>query len=90
MNAVNMAQKVPIIKMKVILSKYANPIRVAVFFDTGASYSIINPDILPPTYWKKKKQFFHATNGEVFCTDLISKPIRLEFFPEHFPGCLVY
>ncbi|GMN62560.1 hypothetical protein TIFTF001_031649 [Ficus carica] len=73
----------PIITMKIIPSKYANPIRVAAFFDTGASYSIMNPDILPPSKWKKKKQFFHAANGEIFCTELISKPIKLEFFP----GC---
>ena len=63
MNAVNMAQKVLIIKMKVIPSKYANPVKVVAFFDTGASYSIMNPYILPPSQWKKKKQFFNAANG---------------------------
>ncbi|GMN56938.1 hypothetical protein TIFTF001_026049 [Ficus carica] len=83
MNAINIAQPTPMMTMKVITSKYANPIRVAALFDTGASYSIINPDILPSAYWKKKKQFFNAANGEVFCTELISKPIKLEFFP----GC---
>ena len=86
MNAINMAQKVPMIKMKVIPSKYANPIRVVAFFDTGASYSIMNPDILPSVHWKKKKQFFHTANGEVFCTNLISKPIKLEFLP----GCSLF
>ena len=50
MNTVNIAQKVPIIKMKVIPSKYANPIGVAAFFDTGASYSIMNLDIFPPAH----------------------------------------
>ena len=85
MNVVHMAQKAPIIKMKVIPSKYANPVKVADFFDTNALYSIMNPDILPPAHWKKKKQFFHAANGEVFCTELISKPIKLEFFP----GCSI-
>ena len=44
MNSVNMTQKVPIIKMKIIPSKYANPVRVAAFFDTGTSYSIMNPE----------------------------------------------
>ena len=77
MSVINMAQKVPIIKMRIIPSKYANPVRVAAFFDTDASYSIMNPDILRPAYWKKKKQFFHAANREVFCTELISKPIKL-------------
>ena len=83
MNVVNMTQNVLMIKMKVVPSKYANLIWVTAFFDTCASYSIMNPYIIPPAYWKKKKQFFHAANGEVLCTELISKPIKLEFFP----GC---
>lgn len=72
MNIINMVQKVLMIKMKVIPTKYANLIRVAAFFDTGASYSIMNPAVLPPTYWKKKNQFFHVENGEVFCAYLLN------------------
>ncbi|PON63606.1 hypothetical protein TorRG33x02_275850, partial [Trema orientale] len=34
---------------------------------------------------KKKKQYFHAANGEVFSADLVRKPIMLQFFP----GCSI-
>ncbi|GMN61755.1 hypothetical protein TIFTF001_030839 [Ficus carica] len=50
MNAINIAQTTPMMIMKVIPSKYANPIRVAALFDTGESFSIMNPDILPLAY----------------------------------------
>ena len=40
----------PVISMQVILTKYAKPIKVAAFFDTGASFTMMNPDILPPQY----------------------------------------
>ena len=75
----------PVISMQDIPTKYAKLIKVAAFFDTGASFAMINPDILPPQYWKKEKKYFHAANGDVFATDLISKTITLQFFP----GCFV-
>ena len=45
---------------------------------------MMNPDILPPQYWKKEK-YFHATNGDVFATYLISITITLQFFS----GCSI-
>ncbi|XP_060964790.1 uncharacterized protein LOC133033738 [Cannabis sativa] len=56
MHAFPAGQPIPIAKMHVIPTKYSRPIKVAAFFDMGASYTIINPDILPPELWKKKKQ----------------------------------
>ncbi|KAL5553210.1 hypothetical protein UlMin_040611 [Ulmus minor] len=47
MTAINSVQPVPIFKMQVIPSKYSLPIKVAAFFDMGASFTIMNPDILP-------------------------------------------
>ncbi|KAL5580723.1 hypothetical protein UlMin_013165 [Ulmus minor] len=47
MTAINSVQLVPIVKMQVIPSKYSLPIKVTAFFDTGASFTIMNPDILP-------------------------------------------
>ncbi|XP_062089201.1 uncharacterized protein LOC133795762 [Humulus lupulus] len=85
MNAINSVQSIPMEKMQIIPTKYSKPIKVAAFFDTGASYTIMNPDILPPEFWKKKKQYFHAANNQIFCTELISKPIKLQFFP----GCSI-
>ena len=66
--------------MQIIPTKYTKPIKVAVFFYTGASFTMMNPDILSPQYWKKEKKYFHAANGDVFATDLISKTITLQFF----------
>ncbi|KAL5575994.1 hypothetical protein UlMin_017693 [Ulmus minor] len=53
MTAINSVQPVPIVKMQVIPSKYSLPIKVAAFFDTGASFTIMNPDILPKEFWRK-------------------------------------
>ncbi|XP_060960793.1 uncharacterized protein LOC133031328 [Cannabis sativa] len=85
MFTIHTMQPSSVLTVRVLPKKYAKPIKVAGFFDTGASYTIMNPDILPKEYWKKEKQYFHATNGGIFCTKLISKPIRLQFFP----GCSV-
>ena len=57
-----------VISMQIIPIKYAKPIKVAAFFDTGASFTMMNPDNLPPQYWKKEKKYFHAANGDVFAT----------------------
>ncbi|KAL5548138.1 hypothetical protein UlMin_003369 [Ulmus minor] len=53
MTAINSVQPVPILKMQVIPSKYSLPIKVVAFFDTGASFTIMNPDILPKEFWRK-------------------------------------
>ncbi|KAL5564654.1 hypothetical protein UlMin_027818 [Ulmus minor] len=85
MTAINSVQPVPIVKMQVIPSKYSLPIKVVAFFNTGASFTIMNPDILPKEFWRKQKQYFHTVDRNIFCTELISKPIKLQFFP----GCTV-
>ncbi|KAL5548784.1 hypothetical protein UlMin_004015 [Ulmus minor] len=85
MTTINFVQPVPIVKMQVIPSKYSLPMKVVAFFDTGASFTIMNHDILPKEFWRKKKQYFHTANINIFCTELISKPIKLQFFP----GCTV-
>ena len=71
----------PVISMQIISTKYAKPIKVAVFFDTCASFTMMNPDILPPQFWKKEKKYFHTANGDVFATELIRKTTTLQFFP---------
>ena len=85
MTATKTIQLVPIIKMQVIPSKYSLPIKVGAFFDTSASFTVMYPDILPKKYQKKKKQYFHTADRNIFCTELPSKPIKLQFFP----GCIV-
>ncbi|KAF4373700.1 hypothetical protein G4B88_030043 [Cannabis sativa] len=63
MSTIHTMQPSPVLTVRVLPTKYAKPIKVAGFFDTGASYTIMNPDILPKEYWKKEKQYFHAANG---------------------------
>lgn len=70
MTAMNSIQPIPIIKIKVIPSKYLLPIKVTTFFDIGPSFTIMNPDILPEVYWKKKKQYFHMANINILLDTL--------------------
>ena len=46
--SINTMQPSPVIKMQVIPTKFARPINVIVFLDFSDSFTIINPDILPP------------------------------------------
>ena len=71
------------LKVQVFPIKYSKPIKIVAFFDTRASYMIMNPDVLLAEYWKGKKKYFHVANNEIFSTKLISKPIKIQFFP----GC---
>ncbi|KAJ0027309.1 hypothetical protein Pint_35957 [Pistacia integerrima] len=50
-------------------------------FDIGAASTILNPDVLPTSYWRPHIHWFTAANGEHFSTNLISKPIHIQFFP---------
>ncbi|GKF30150.1 zinc finger, CCHC-type, viral movement protein, partial [Tanacetum coccineum] len=62
----------PLAKIHLLTDAYAKPIPVIVFFDTGSSVSILNPNILPDHYWKPHHQNFMAANGEKFVIDKIS------------------
>lgn len=41
----------PIAKIQIFLDGYDKPIPVIAYFDTGATCTIINPDILPLSHW---------------------------------------
>ncbi|KAL2519014.1 putative reverse transcriptase domain [Abeliophyllum distichum] len=69
------------IEIKIFPSKYDMPIIVAGLFDTGAACSILNPTVLPSSMWKPHRQIFQAANNEYFSTEIISKPVSLQFFP---------
>lgn len=62
-------------------SKYDRPIKVMALIDTGASSTILNPDVLPEEYWIPHVQWFTAADGNDFCTKIISRPIRIQIFP---------
>lgn len=77
----------PHVSIHVLSSKYAAPIQVIAFMDTGSFQTIMNPDVLPPEEWEKHKAYFRAANGVTFSTKLrTKKEISIQFFP----GCIVW
>ncbi|PKI75283.1 hypothetical protein CRG98_004323 [Punica granatum] len=70
-------------QVSVYISKYAKPIKVIAFLDTGAAQTIMNPEVLPKECWKSHTKHFSTTSSEVFSTHLISRPLKIQFFP----GC---
>ena len=44
-------QRSPTIEMTVLPEPYSRPIKVAALIDTEASYTIMNPEILPPHFF---------------------------------------
>ncbi|KAH1098302.1 hypothetical protein J1N35_015223 [Gossypium stocksii] len=66
---------VPHILANVYLDKYSKPITIISFIDTGVATTIMNPDVLPPEWWKPHVRYFNSTADHPFATHLISKPI---------------
>ncbi|KAE8667738.1 hypothetical protein F3Y22_tig00112383pilonHSYRG00545 [Hibiscus syriacus] len=76
---------IPHVPATVYLGKYEKPISVIAFIDTGAAETIMNPEVLPPEWWKPHTRYFNSAADQTFATHLISKPITIQFFP----GCAV-
>ncbi|KAK1382554.1 hypothetical protein POM88_020289 [Heracleum sosnowskyi] len=74
-------QPSPSAKIHIFPSKWDKPIPVIAFFYTGATSSIMKPDILPKEYWNKCLRSFRAANGDNFTITLVSKPINIQLFP---------
>ena len=53
----------PLAKLNILLGKYEKPIPVIAFLDTGAAVSIINPTVLPRSYWQKCSRSFVNIKG---------------------------
>ncbi|KAL2518395.1 Reverse transcriptase domain-containing protein [Abeliophyllum distichum] len=83
---IGLSLSVPMIDVKIFSSKYDRPIIVAGLFNTGTACSILNPTVLPSPMWKSHRQIFQATNNEYFSTEIISKPVTIQFFP----NCSIY
>ncbi|CAI9786783.1 unnamed protein product [Fraxinus pennsylvanica] len=73
---------VPMPEVKLLTGKYERTITVPALFDTGACCSILNPAILPDDMWKNYQQTFQVANGESFSTEIVSKPVTIQFFLE--------
>ncbi|PKI67616.1 hypothetical protein CRG98_011996 [Punica granatum] len=80
---INLVNSVPHIPISVYISKCAKPIKVIAFLDTRAAQTIMNPEVLPKECWKPHTKHFSTASSEVFSTHLISRPLKIQFFP----GC---
>lgn len=74
---INIIRNLPQIPMMILTSKYAKPIKVIAFLDTGADSTIMNPKVLPKEWWMPHSKIFYAANRQEFSVNLISKPITL-------------
>ncbi|OWM83903.1 hypothetical protein CDL15_Pgr004334 [Punica granatum] len=81
---INLVNSVPHVPVLVYTSKYAKPIKVIAFLDTRAAQTIMNPEILPQKCWTPFTKHFNIASSEMFSTHLISKPIKIQFFPACF------
>ncbi|KAH9680027.1 hypothetical protein KPL71_026381 [Citrus sinensis] len=78
---------IPSIKLHILPSKFQRPVPAIGLIDTSAQRSMLNPHILPPTYWTKSEEHFKAVNGKQFTTSLITKkPIGIQIFP----NCVIW
>lgn len=73
----------PLAPVYLFPTKFTKPIKVIVFFDRGAIKSILNPEILPLSFWKPHQEHFQTTSNNVSTINLISHPITVQIFP----GC---
>ncbi|PKI46081.1 hypothetical protein CRG98_033536 [Punica granatum] len=69
---INLVNSVPHIPVSVYISKYAKPIKVIAFLDTGAAQTIMNLEVLPKECWKSHTKHFDTASSEMFSTYLIS------------------
>ncbi|PKI49695.1 hypothetical protein CRG98_029940 [Punica granatum] len=80
---INLVNSVPHFPISFYISKYAKPIKVIAFLDTGTTQTIMNPKVLLKECWKPHTKHFSTASSEVFFTHLISRPLKILFFP----GC---
>ncbi|KAK4384628.1 polyprotein, partial [Sesamum angolense] len=78
---VEVAIPVPQVEIQILQSPYDKAIG---FIDTGATKTMLNPEVLPDDAWRTHYEYFQATDGQRFSTSLITKkPIGTWFFPEY-------
>ena len=77
----------PSVDIHLLASKYAAPIKVIAYMDTGAHKTMVNPKVLPSDAWKPHKEYFRAADDQEFETQWISKkPVGIKFFP----NCIIW
>ena len=74
----------PSVDIHLLTSKYAAPVKVIAYMDTGAHRTMVNPKVLPSDAWKPHKEYFKAADDQVYETQWISKKlVGIKFFPNY-------
>ncbi|KAL0355776.1 UNVERIFIED_CONTAM: polyprotein [Sesamum radiatum] len=77
----------PQVEVLILQSPYDKPVKAIGFIDTGATRTMLNPEVLPDDAWRTHYEYFQAADGQRFSTSLISKkPVGIRFFPE----CIIW
>ncbi|KAK4384088.1 polyprotein [Sesamum angolense] len=77
----------PQVEIQILQSPYDKPIKAIGFIDTGATKTMLNPEVLPDDAWRTHYEYFQAADGQRFSTSLLTKkPIGIRFFPE----CIIW
>ncbi|PKI48794.1 hypothetical protein CRG98_030836 [Punica granatum] len=85
LEGINLVNSVSHVSVLVYISKYARLIKVIAFLDTRAIQTIVNSKVPPKKCWKPHTKNFSTAYSEVFSTYLISRSIKIQFFP----GCFL-
>ncbi|KAL0444958.1 UNVERIFIED_CONTAM: polyprotein [Sesamum latifolium] len=73
----------PRVEVQILQSPYDEPVKAIGFIDTGATKTMLNPEVLPDDAWRTHYEYFQAADGQRFSTSLISKkPVGIRFFPK--------
>lgn len=78
------------LQMERYTSFLSSMILVKAYFDTGATSSILKPDILSSSFSNSCLVPFKEANGQIFTVSLISKPINIQLFHGYMVKTKVY
>ncbi|KAL0444667.1 UNVERIFIED_CONTAM: polyprotein [Sesamum latifolium] len=77
----------PQVEVQILQSPYDKLVKAIGFIDTGATRTMLNPEVLPDDALAYHYAYFQAADGQRFSTSLISKkPVGIRFFPE----CIIW
>ncbi|KAL0295483.1 UNVERIFIED_CONTAM: polyprotein [Sesamum radiatum] len=56
----------PQVEIQILQSPYDKPIKAIGFIDTGATKTMLNPEVLPDDAWRTHYEYFQAADGQKF------------------------
>ncbi|KAK4382060.1 polyprotein [Sesamum angolense] len=54
----------PQVEIQILQSPYDKPIKAIGFIDTGATKTMLNPEVLPDDAWRTHYEYFQAADGQ--------------------------